>query len=673
MSGIPHLPYRADIDGLRAIAVVAVILCHAGVPFMGGGFAGVDVFFVISGFLITQLLVPATRDGSWRALGDFYLRRARRILPALFVMMLVVTLAAGILFVPVELEGYGHNLKLATVMLANVSGWRGGNYFDAMAGQLPLLHLWSVAVEEQFYLVFPWVLLAVARFAPRRLPAALALALLASLALCLYCSRARMAANYYLTPMRGWELLIGACLAVVELPGLARRWLREASVALCLVALAASFVWLQQDDSYPNLWALVPCLAAAGLLAAGRAGPTSCLAPLEWRPVVFTGLVSYSLYLWHAPALTLFQRFNIVPPTAWQIAALLVGVYAVSVMSYFCIEQPVRRRRVLASSSRLLAVLALAMLLLLALAEVLIRTLGLPQRFEPPLRQLVEVLDLHPDLVRCTSLTTSALRNDELCRYGPAANSRPRVIAWGDSHAATLLPAFDLVAQERSVPLGFAAHSSCRPLPGVSSALRHDRYLKDCVEFNEAMFGVIERVKPDLVILAAHWSEPGDRFLSSAERAPPGVSIFSVGLERTLARIAKTGARVCVVLDVPELKYPFPHALLTARQRGLDEGILTLTREEAEAGQAAVERDIRALAARYPVDVVDPKDALCATGRCEIRDGETSFYRDNNHLTVAGARRVTPVIDGCFASLGRAGSAAGEQAPQPPAGAEPEK
>jgi hypothetical protein len=423
-------------------------------------------------------------------------------------------------------------------------------------------------------------------------------------------------------------------------------------------------VWLRQDLSYPNLWALVPCLATAGLLAAGRAGPTSCLAPLAWRPVVFTGLVSYSLYLWHSPALTLFQRYNLVPATALQIAVLLTGVYAASVVSYLSIEQPVRRRLVLVSNGRLLAVLALAMLLLVALAEVLIRTHGLPQRFDPPLRLLVERLDLHPDFERCTGLAPAVLRNDELCRFGPAAESRLRAIAWGDSHAVTLLPAFEHVARERGVALGFAAHSSCRPLPGLSSALRHDRQVKDCEEFNEAMFGVIERVRPELVVLAAHWSEPGDRFLSSTERAPQGKSIFSVGLERTLARLAKTGARVCVVLDVPELKFPIPHALLTARQRGLDEEFLTLTREEAEAGQAAVESDIRALAARYPVDIVDPKDSLCASGRCEIGDGRTSFYRDTAHLTVAGAEHVTPTIDGCFASLKVGESAAEDEAPQ---------
>ena len=667
MSRIPHLPYRADIDGLRAVAVVAVILCHAGVPFMRGGFAGVDVFFVISGFLITQLLVPATRDGSWRALGDFYLRRARRILPALFVMLLVVTLVAAILFVPAELEAYGSSLRLASVMLGNIAGWHSGYYFDAMTAQQPLLHVWSVAVEEQFYLAFPWLLLGVARFAPRRLFAALAFSLLASLAFCLYCSQRGIAANYYLAPTRGWELLVGACLAIVEFPALARRWLREAVAAVSLVTLAASIVWLRQDDSFPNLTAFAPCLATAGLLAVGRVAHTSCLAPLKWRPVVFTGLVSYSLYLWHAPMLVFFERYNIVPPRPLQIALVIVGVYAVSVVSYLIIEQPVRRRRALVSSRRLLAVLAIAMLVLVALAEVLIGTRGLPQRFDAPLRMIVERVDLHPQIARCTSLAPAALHEDELCRFGPAAELQLRAIAWGDSHAATLLPAFEQVAQDRGVALGFAARSSCRPLPGVSSALRRDSNAKKCEEFNEAMFGVVERARPGLVILAAHWNEPGDRFLSSTERAPQGVSIFSVGLERTIARLTKTGARVCVVLDVPELKFPIPYALLTARQRGLDEGFLAPTREEAKAGQAAVERDIRALAARYPVDIVDPKDALCASGRCEFSDGKMPWYRDNNHLTVSGAERVTPTIAGCFASLERSESAAGHEAP---AGAE---
>ena len=290
----------------------------------------------------------------------------------------------------------------------------------------------------------------------------------------------------------------------------------------------------------------MPCLAAAGLLAVGRAGPTSCLAPLEWRP-------------WSSPAWcptrsiygtrrrTIFERFNIVPPTALQIAVLLAGVYAVSVVSYLHRAAGASRnvRTEWPPAGRSPSPCSCSWR-----SPVLIRTHGLPQRFDPPLRLLVERLDLHPQGARCMGFAPAALRNDELCRFGPAAESRLRAIAWGDSHAITLLPAFDHVAQQRGVALGFAAHAACRPLPGVSSGLRRDRYVKDCEEFNEAMFGVVERARPELVILAAHWSEPGDRFLSSSERAPRrGMSIFSVGLERTLERLAKTGARVCVVLD----------------------------------------------------------------------------------------------------------------------------
>ena len=218
MNDLPHLPYRPDIDGLRAVAVVAVILCHAGVPFMRGGFAGVDVFFVISGFLITQLLVPATRDHSWRALGEFFLRRARRILPALLVMMLVVTLAAAVLFVPAELAGYGYYLKIASVMLANVAGWRGGNYFDAMASQLPLLHLWSLGIEEQFYLLYPPLLWFLVRKWKGAWPLVLAALLIFSFLINVWAVRKMPSAAFYLLPFRAWELLLGALLASSLVP-----------------------------------------------------------------------------------------------------------------------------------------------------------------------------------------------------------------------------------------------------------------------------------------------------------------------------------------------------------------------------------------------------------------------------------------------------------------------
>jgi len=648
---IPHLPYRADIDGLRALAVVAVILCHAGVPFMRGGFAGVDVFFVISGFLITQLLVPAIRDGSWRALGDFYLRRARRILPALFVMMLVATLIATILFVPAELESYGLVLRLASLMLGNLSGWGNGNYFSAMSAQLPLLHLWSVAVEEQFYLAFPWLLLAAARWLPGRRTPVLFVCALASLAFCLYCADRRSVANYYLAPTRGWELLIGALLVGLELPALARRWLRELLAALSLAVLAASFSLLQQDDSYPNLTTLVPCLATAALIAAGRAGPTMSARLLEWRPVVFTGLISYSLYLWHAPALTFFERYNIVTPTALQLTLLLVGVYVWSALSWAFIEEPVRRRRVLTENWRFLWTAAAALAVLLASAILLIRSHGLPQRFSEPLRGLLAMPILHPQASHCMGLSPEQVRAGELCRFGPEEIRKPHVIAWGDSHAGTLLPALEDAAQSSGVKLEFAARGACRPLLGVASKSRRERDAAACEQFNEAMVSRMAQVLPDMVILVAHWSERGDRFMSPGAHAAAGVSIFRAGLENTVRRIATAHTGVCIVLDVPELNYPIPPALLTARQRGLDPLFLRITRAEIEQRYGSTIADIHAVAKSFDLTVVDPKDRLCPGERCDIGNATEVYYMDTNHLTTAGARVVTETIKGCFVGL----------------------
>jgi hypothetical protein len=255
-------------------------------------------------------------------------------------------------------------------------------------------------------------------------------------------------------------------------------------------------------------------------------------------------------------------------------------VYAVSVASYLCIEQPVRRRRVLVANGRLLAVLALAMLLLLALAEVLIRNARPAAKVRPPMRLLLERIDLHPDLDRCTALATTALRNGELCRFGPDAESRPRVVAWGDSHAATLLSGLRTGGSRPWCGSGLRRTFLLSPLSGISSAMRRDRQVMDCEEFNEAMFEAIERVRPELVILAAHWSEPGDWFISGTDRAPQGMSIFGVGLERTIARIAK--CRSPRVHGARRARAPVSGADCAAhrRQRGLDEELFTLTREE---------------------------------------------------------------------------------------------
>jgi len=404
----------------------------------------------------------------------------------------------------------------------------------------------------------------------------------------------------------------------------------------------------------------VPCLATAALIAAGRAGPTMSARLLEWRPVVFTGLISYSLYLWHAPALTFFERYNIVTPTALQLTVLLMGVYVWSALSWAYLEEPVRRRRVLTDNRRFLWAAAAALAVLLASAILLIRSHGLPQRFTEPLRGLLAGPNLHPQASRCMGLSTEQVRTGELCRFGPGGIRKPHVIAWGDSHAGGLLPAFEGAAQSRGVNLEFAARAACRPLLGVTSELWRERDVAACGRFNEAMVSRVAQVSPDMVILAARWSEPGDRFTSPGARAAPGVSIFRAGLENTVRRIATANTLVCIVLDVPELNYPIPPALLTARQRGLDPLFLRITRAEIEQRYGSTIADIHVVAKSFDLTVVDPKDRLCRGERCDIGNATESYYMDTNHLTMAGARLVTPTIEGCFVGL------TGSKTAQPP-------
>jgi peptidoglycan/LPS O-acetylase OafA/YrhL len=296
------LQYRADIDGLRAIAVGSVVLFHAGVPGFAGGFVGVDIFFVISGFLITKIIRDSLQEDRF-SLADFYDRRIRRIFPALFAVYLVTYVLGLILLMPGDLKALAKSLLSSAAFGANFHFYGNVGYFDAPAITKPLLHTWSLSVEEQFYVLWPLAMIALARFVKLRywLPI-----LLCSLVLSLAYAewevwRDNASAAFYMPHARAWELITGALLAIA-LPRLAfGRRLCEAMVALGLVLIAASIALLSEDRDFPGLNAVFPCLGAALIIAAGARGPTAVSRLLSNKPMVFLGLISYSLYLWHWP------------------------------------------------------------------------------------------------------------------------------------------------------------------------------------------------------------------------------------------------------------------------------------------------------------------------------------------------------------------------------------
>jgi peptidoglycan/LPS O-acetylase OafA/YrhL len=648
------LPYRPHIDGLRAIAVLAVILFHFSWRTLPGGFLGVDIFFVISGFVITQLLSEPS-DLSWRRrLGGFYLRRARRILPALLFTSLVVAAAAAVIFLPDDLKGIGKYFLLTPLMLANLASWLDGGYF-ATGNYFALRHYWSLAVEEQFYLVYPLILLLLpAAVNPRRRMSVLAAIALVSIALCIRGNYLHPSVTFYLMPARAWELMFGA-LAAASPPLVfkSRRAIEGAAYASLAVVLS-SFVLFDQDTGFPNPRVLIPCAATAWLLFMGRQPSTTAFQLLSTRPLVFTGKISYSLYLWHLPILVLAQYYSIRPLSVTELTAVGCVIYAVAVLSWLFIENPIRRKVVFTSARAFVPAALAASVLVSAVGAWFWFGKGLPWRVSRDIQVLTQ-WDRQPDqVVQCMTLPLTRVAAGDLCRIGPEHTGVRKAVLWGDSHALVLWPAFEALAQSNDVQIYFAARSGCKPLLGVADGLGGTAKQEECAAFNNAMAAAVQKIHPEVTILAAFW-DLESALIDQGSPALASTLARNWNWNTTMGPLRAAGSAVCVVLDVPYLRYWMPYALATARRRGLDTSFIYPNRADVVARYKNFEAPVRALASVNALRVVDPKDALCPGERCELESNGRSLYDDSNHVSRVGAMYVQDSLAPCLQGNYKAG------------------
>jgi peptidoglycan/LPS O-acetylase OafA/YrhL len=647
--------YRPDIDGLRAIAVLAVILYHAEIPGFSGGYVGVDVFFVISGYLITQLLAESAHEPLRRQLKDFYLRRARRILPALFVTSLIVAAAVSVIFLPWDLATFGRYLAATPVFSTNVAAWlQGGGYFSSKLVHTPLAHFWSIAVEEQFYLVYPLTFAFICRYLLRFQTLALMALAIASFAVCIWGSYHATGASYFLLPTRAWELLLGAVLA-----SNGRRWPRSKLGNELLAASAlGTLVYVTNrfgpNLQYPGWYALAPCVASALLIQTGRQQSTLVGKLLSLRPLVFTGLISYSLYLWHYPVLVIAGYYFQSEAQGFGLALLIASIYIFAIATWKWIELPVRKRKLLVSDRRFALWAIVASMVLLATGILFWKSDGLPWRFPPESRARGSAWLWEGDfLPKCEQLSLDQVASGRLCSVGPQDKDAIPGLVWGDSHAMVLLPAYEQLAKRHHMRLYFAVRFSCRPLVGADNKQWNEGGRKYCGGFNAAAIRAIRQLDPRVVILNAHWIEiDADIIPPPSKEVDRNDSNFKRGLRETLLEAGSSNRHLCVVLDVPEYKYDLPIALGVARKRNIAEDFLQLTRAEAEDRFSGPERDIRALAQQVPrVRYVDPKNLLCHGGSCIFESGGQLLYGDTDHLSFAGAELITSVLDGCFQDI----------------------
>lgn len=532
----------------------------------------------------------------------------------------------------------------AAVMLGNFGAWLNGGYFGWNATDMPLLHLWSIAVEEQFYLLYPLMLVWLSRWLPRWRIAIVCVATLLSFALCIWAAHGHATANYYSLPTRAWELLVGALVALGFWPRIGARLPREIVAMLAIAIIVAVCCLYDKQHAYPGLLTLLPVAAAAQLMASGEQGGSLAGAALSWPPLVFTGLISYSLYLWHMPLIGLFRYWNIFELRTWQIAMLCAVLYLLAVISWKFVELPFRRRTLMHRDRVFWCAAVSASLALFVVGSVIRVEYGVDRRMAElaMVNPGVDVL-VRQRAARCMGVDLAQIRRGDLCRFGPGQDARGRVVIWGDSHTWALVAVFKELAEREKLQVFVAQYPACRPLIGVVN----DR---GCTRFNAAMVDAIAALDPGLVVLSSYWNSPKEVLAANPDLTiHNGESLFSRGLQETLRRVRAHGRRVCVIKTVPRLPYPGDYAMYMAHKRGISSGFLALPRDVAYAQDRMLDADIDALVARGLLTSVDPKRTLCAGDPCRYRfDDDTSIYMDDNHVSLAGAELLHDEVAGCF-------------------------
>ena len=635
LSAIDETPhYRADIDGLRAIAVCAVVLFHAGVPGLQAGFLGVDIFFVISGYLLGGIVFREVSAGEF-SFWNFYARRARRILPALIVVILATLVAGLLLLPPPELARLGSMGAYTAAALSNFRFWGVVQYFTPDAMLSPFLMTWSLGVEEQFYVIFPVLVLLAFRFARSWLLRLLILATVASFVLSVILTPIDQQAAFFLLPTRGWQLGAGAILAIgANRLQIGKRLNLLLSVS-GLIGLGFSLTVFDDPLLLPGWRAALPVAATLAVIAAEKSWLNKVIIGCE--PMRWIGLISYSLYLWHWPMLAYLRIATHGDPRPAAIATTVVASVLAAFASWQFIERPFRRR-LLASKSIVVRYIVI-MFIVAALSAAIRLSDGLPSRYGGSVQGIRE--ETKGGI--CTAYPGQTMPSRAPECAAPRTSNVPVVALIGDSHAGSLAPGLNDVAREYGWQTDTMAKAGCRPVTGVplqiDDPLLGPNAASECEAFNANVFKLIahdQSVK--VVLLAGIWAasihDGDDRELR-------------IGLAETVKSLRSAGKRVFLVEDVPSWTADPVHYVATralpARQwlAGLS-GPTAIPRVDwriTKAGDAI----LTAVARETGTKVLSSRVAMCRSECSFERRGEM-LYADSHHISAAGARAIAPLF-----------------------------
>ena len=640
---VKRLPFRPDIEGLRAIAILLVIGTHAGVPWLEGGFIGVDVFFVLSGFLITgKLAHEASVTGRIKLL-PFYVNRIRRLLPALLLMLLLVGWASTWLLSPLELPAQFNAARTAALWLSNIYFALGKmEYFSAGSESSLYLHTWSLGVEEQFYLLWPalllWMLASNGQ-STVRLKVGMVVVFAASLLACIFFTRVESLLAFYLMPLRAWQFATGALVWLVYArTAQAPPFIIRAAPALGLLGLGLILIcglWLDAQRSYPGAWAILPTLGTglvvlAGSLPSGQRGSYHLLSrpPLQWL-----GRISYSWYLWHWPVLLLGYSVNGNPSPAYR--ALLVAIsLTLAALSHALVEAPLRRWKQWLVYPRSAALASLASMVAIGLLVSHWSRQAERALHSPQLQRYAAARGDAPIIYAMGCDDWYRSTNVRICSFGDESAEHTAILI-GDSHAGQWFPAVREALRKPDWRVLVITKSSCPMVDEPFFYARIGREYTECSQWRDAAIARVRDMKPDLVIFGS-----ADAGFTQQQ--------WTTGTVRILERLSPASGRIFLLADTPGLPFNGPdclmrHALRPAWLRRFD----SCGAPAANAQATAIQSWLQTAAARFPnVHMLDLNAHICPAGTCRAEiDGQVVF-RDNQHLSGSFAASLAKAVAG---------------------------
>jgi len=666
------MQYRTEIDGLRAIAVLSVIFYHLGLVTVGAGFAGVDVFFVISGYLIGGLILNECATGDFR-FRNFFARRARRIFPALFAVILITFAVGWMLMLPKDYQYFLGGGATAVLSLSNIWFASRIDYFNPQAEQDPLIHTWSLGVEEQFYLVVPILIVLGWKFFRRYLLLTLIVLAVASFMLAIWMSDKHPQLSFYMLPSRAWELLVGVIIALRE------RQLRDlasdlqASIIgnLSLLTLISALLLLPKDVDWPGAFTLVPVLATAGVLSYGTQ-VSIAKHMLSSQPLRMIGLMSYSAYLIHQPFIGFMTYLDMAPRTLPVKLLLLLSTFILAYLSWRLIETPFRQQRLPKYVGR--GLLSAAAIGIVGLAIVGDKTDGIPKRFSGQIADILAIENTFgANNKRCLNVRENVpqLDLDATCVLGP--DKPPSVAIWGDSHGAAIIDAVANQLAKEDVATRTYLLSSCLPVPGL---LNHgQKRAVRCDEFNQRVLAHIKAADSlEVVVLVATWDNyfmskdhpnmlgvigddsfysyptTGSPYMSEDERQKSIRDAVSLLLKQLVA----AGKSVVIVQSNPRPNINIPR--LFARKVNNGEEFPKEYGYDRRYFESQVELSysiMQEAASKHPkqVSLVYPGLVLCDSEVCKVIIDNEIMFSDDNHLSIYGSAKVAIPIVGSVSQM----------------------